>query len=130
MKKFVTIFLSALVVMLFTTGAFATKANQAPAKITVDEAAKKQPAVTFDHAAHGKLTKCETCHHTQKGLTATSADEVKKCSSCHMTPEKPETPKMSEMSMTKNPFHIECIKCHKDSKDPKAPTKCTDCHKK
>jgi Na+-transporting methylmalonyl-CoA/oxaloacetate decarboxylase gamma subunit len=130
MKKFVTIFLSVLVVMLFTTGAFAVKATQAPAKITVNEAAKKQPAVTFDHAAHGKLTKCETCHHTQKGLTATSTDEVKKCSACHLNPEKPETPKMSEMSMTKNPFHISCIKCHKESGNAKAPTKCTECHKK
>lgn len=130
MKKLATILLSALVVMLFASGAFAVKATQAPAKITVDEAAKKQPAVTFDHAAHGKLTKCETCHHTQKGLTGASADEVKKCSSCHLTPEKAETPKMSEMSMTKNPFHIKCISCHKEAKDPKAPTKCADCHKK
>ncbi|MBI2215296.1 MAG: cytochrome c3 family protein [Acidobacteria bacterium] len=130
MKKLATVLLSVLVIMLFATGALAVKANAAPAKITVDAAAKKQPAVTFDHAAHGKLTKCETCHHTQKGLAGTSADEVKKCSSCHLTPEKAETPKISEMSMTKNPYHISCIKCHKDSKNAKAPTKCVDCHKK
>jgi hypothetical protein len=130
MKKLATILLSALVVMLFANGAFAVKANAAPAKITIDDAAKKQPAVTFDHAAHGKLTKCETCHHTQKGLAATATTEVATCASCHMTPEKAETPKISEMSMTKNPYHIGCIKCHKDSKNAKAPTKCTDCHKK
>lgn len=132
MKKFATILLSTLVVMLFATGAFAVKANQAPAKITLDQAAKKQPAVTFDHAAHGKLTKCETCHHTQKGLAATSTDEVKPCASCHTTPEKADTPKISEMSPTKNPYHIACVKCHKEmlKEHPKSPTKCVECHKK
>lgn len=130
MKKLAMVVLSVMVVMLFATGAFAVKANAAPAKITIDDAAKKQPAVTFDHAAHGKLTKCETCHHTQKGLTATATTEVATCASCHLNPEKAETPKISEMSMTKNPYHISCVKCHKDSKNAKAPTKCTECHKK
>ncbi len=132
MKKLATILLSTLVVMLFATGAFAVKSNQAPAKITIDDAAKKQPAVTFDHAAHGKLTKCETCHHTQKGLDAKAAIEVATCASCHTTPEKATTPKISEMSPTKNPYHIGCVKCHKDGakEHPKAPTKCVECHKK
>jgi cytochrome c553 len=130
MKKLATILLSALVVMLFATGAFAVKANVAQGKITIDDAAKKQPAVTFDHAAHGKLTKCETCHHTQKGLTDKSTDEVATCASCHTTPEKATTPKISEMSPTKNPYHIGCVKCHKESKNAKAPTKCAECHKK
>jgi hypothetical protein len=130
MKKLAIVVLSTMVVMLFATGAFAVKASAAPAKITIDDAAKKQPAVTFDHAAHGKLTKCETCHHTQKGLAAGAATEVETCASCHLTPKDAATPKMSEMSMTKNPFHMGCVKCHKDSKNAKAPTKCTDCHKK
>ena len=130
MKKLATILLSALVVMLFTSGAYAVKANAAPAKITIDDAAKKQPAVTFDHAAHGKLTKCETCHHTQKGLDAKAATEVATCASCHLTPKEATTPKISEMSPTKNPYHIGCVKCHKDAKNPKAPVKCAECHKK
>ena len=128
MKKLVTILLSVLVVMAFTTGAYAVKANAAPAKVTLKDAAKKQPAVTMDHAAHVKVTKCETCHHTQKGLTEKSTDEVAKCSSCHLNPKDAKTPSMAEMSMTKNPFHIGCIGCHKDGK--KGPTKCTECHKK
>ena len=132
MKKFATTLLSVLVVMLFATGAFAVKANQSPAKITLDQAVKKQPAVTFDHAAHQKLTKCETCHHTQKGLTDKSTDEVATCASCHTTPEKATTSKISEMSPTKNPYHIACVKCHKDmaKEHPKAPTKCVQCHVK
>lgn len=130
MKKLATILLSTLVVMLFATGAFAVKANVAQGKITIDDAAKKQPAVTFDHTAHAKLGKCETCHHTQKGLTDKSTDEVATCASCHTTPEKATTPKISEMSPTKNPYHILCVKCHKDSKNAKAPTKCAECHKK
>jgi cytochrome c553 len=130
MKKFATIVLSVLVVMMFASGAFAVKANQAPAKVTIDDAAKKQPAVTFDHAAHGKLTKCETCHHTQKGLTEKSTDEVATCASCHMNPKDAATPNQAEMSMTKNPFHMGCVKCHKDSKNANAPTKCAECHKK
>jgi hypothetical protein len=130
MKKFATILLSTLVVMLFATGALAVKANQAVGKITLDDAAKKQPAVTMDHAAHVKLTKCETCHHTQKGLTEKSTDEVATCASCHTTPKDAKVPKISEMSPTKNPYHIACVKCHKESKNAKAPTKCVECHKK
>lgn len=131
MRK-LTILLSALVAMLFATSAFAVKANQAPAKITIDDAQKKQPAVVFDHAGHVKRSKCETCHHTQKGLTEKSTGEVATCASCHTTPEKPATPKISEMSPSKNPYHIGCVKCHKEmaKEHPKAPVKCADCHKK
>jgi len=76
--------------------------------------------VTLDKAKN-------TCHHTQKGLTA-EATEVKPCASCHLDPEKPETPSMREMSLSKNPFHKRCIDCHKT--EAKGPTKCAECHKK
>jgi class III cytochrome C family protein len=103
-----------------------------PTTLKIDEAAKKQPPVTFDHAKHGdKLVKsCDTCHHTQKGLKKADAEkvDVKKCSQCHLKPEKATTPSMAEMSPTKNPFHIRCVACHKEQK--KGPTACTGCHKK
>jgi hypothetical protein len=105
-----------------------------PATLKIDEAAKKQPAVTFDHAKHGDtlVKSCDTCHHTQKGLTKAIAEankvDIKKCSTCHLDPKESKIPSMREMSMTKNPFHIRCIGCHKDSK--KGPTVCKDCHKK
>lgn len=103
-----------------------------PGVLKIDEAAKKQPAVTFDHAKHGDtLAKsCDTCHHTQKGLTKAQTDkvDVKKCSSCHLDPKDAKMPGMREMSLTKNPFHIRCIACHKEQK--KGPTVCTQCHKK
>ena len=105
-----------------------------PAKLKIDEAAKKQPPVTFDHAKHGdKLAKnCETCHHTQKGLTRAVAEankvEIKKCSECHLNPAKAGIPSMREMSMTKNPMHIRCMGCHKEQK--KGPTVCNQCHVK
>lgn len=105
-----------------------------PEKLKIDEAAKKQPAVTFDHAKHGdKLAKnCGVCHHTQKDITKAIAVEnkvdVKKCSTCHLNPAKADIPSMHEMSMTKNPMHIRCIGCHKEEK--KGPTVCNQCHVK
>jgi len=102
-----------------------------PAKMKVDAAAKKQGAVTFDHAKHGDalVKSCDTCHHTQKGLTKAQAGkvDVKKCSSCHLDP-KDKAPSMREMSLTKNPFHTACISCHKEKK--KGPVACTGCHAK
>lgn len=128
MKRFFTILAAFLVTMAFASGAMAKKATEAPDSVTVAAAQAKQPAVTFDHKAHFALTKCETCHHTQAGLTKDSTDEVKTCTSCHLKPEKAETPGMAEMSLKKNPFHIACINCHKEQK--KGPVKCAECHKK
>ena len=109
----------------------ATALAHYPTVLKIDEAAKKQPAVTFDHAKHGdKLVKsCDTCHHTQKGLTKeqTNKVDVKKCSTCHLDP-KGKEPSMREMALTKNPFHIRCISCHKEKKH--GPVACTGCHKK
>lgn len=102
-----------------------------PAKVKINEAAKKQPPVTFDHAKHGDtlVKSCDTCHHTNKGLTRAQADkiDVKKCSECHLDP-KGTVPSMREMSLTKNPMHIRCLGCHKEQK--KGPTACNKCHVK
>lgn len=101
-----------------------------PATVTIDAAKAKQPGVTFPHEKHATtlVKTCDVCHHTQKGLTKDSKEEVKKCSSCHLDPKDAKVPSMREMSTTKNPFHIRCIGCHKDQK--KGPTSCTVCHKK
>ena len=105
-----------------------------PETIKIDEAAKKQPPVVFPHAQHGDklVATCDTCHHTQKGLTkeqnATGKIDVKKCSTCHLDPKDAKVPSMREMSLTKNPMHIRCISCHKEQK--KGPTVCNQCHKK
>ena len=102
-----------------------------PGVVKVDVAAKKQPPVSFNHAKHGDtlVKTCDTCHHTNKGLTKAQADkvEVKKCSTCHLEA-KGKTPSMREMSLTRNPMHIRCVGCHKDNK--KGPAVCTGCHKK
>ena len=117
-----------LVLMFVAAIAFA----HYPGKIRIDAAAKKQPAVTFDHAKHGDtLAKsCGTCHHTQKTLTKeqTNTVDVKKCQECHLDPKAANVPGMREMSLTKNPMHIRCIGCHKELK--KGPTVCKDCHVK
>jgi hypothetical protein len=111
--------------VLFTTAILAHH----PDTTTIDAAAKKQPAVAFPHAKHVKVVKsCDTCHHTQKGLTAESKAKVEKCSTCHLDPKDPKIPGMREASLTKNPFHINCVSCHKEQK--KGPTACTGCHKK
>ena len=116
--------LVALMLVFIAVAVFAA----VPEKVVINAAAAKQPAVTFPHAKHVAMGKaCDTCHHTQKGLTADKAADVKKCSSCHLDAKAP-VPSMREMSMTKNPFHIKCINCHKESK--KGPTVCKDCHVK
>jgi hypothetical protein len=104
-------------------------AQQGPAKVTINAAAKKQAAVVFDHAAHVKRApKCDACHHTNKGMTTDKGAKVEKCSSCHLDPKDAKVPGMREMTMTKNPFHMVCVNCHKTAK--KGPVVCTGCHKK
>ena len=102
-----------------------------PTTTKVDAAMKKQPAVSFNHAKHGDtlVKSCDTCHHTNKGLTKAQSDkvQVKKCSECHLEA-KGKVPSMRDMSLTKNPMHIRCVNCHKTEK--KGPTACTGCHKK
>ncbi len=111
---------------------FATTANKAPEKITINECATKKPAVLFPHKAHWAITSCKTCHHTQPDLTPTSTVEVQACATCHHNPEKADTPDCTQMSMTKNPYHMVCLTCHKETKakdaNTKAPTACTGCH--
>ena len=125
-----TVSLALVLAFLLATSAFA----HYPATIKIDAAAKKQPAVTFNHAKHGDtlVKACDTCHHTQKGLTKaqneTGKVDVKKCSTCHLDPKDAKVPSMRELSLTKNPMHIRCISCHKEQK--KGPTTCTTCHKK
>jgi hypothetical protein len=127
MRKTMTV--AAIAALLIVSGATLLFAHHGPAKVSIDAAAKKQPAVAFDHATHVKRAKtCETCHHTEKGLTNETDKNVKKCSSCHLNPKDAKVPNMAEMSMTKNPFHMACVNCHKTGK--KGPTVCKDCHKK
>ena len=111
-------------------------AHHGPDQLSLDECGEKQPAVAFDHAAHGKLTACATCHHTQADLTEANAAsiQVRGCSDCHVKPEAATTPGCSDMSMTKNIFHVTCVTCHKEAvkadATKKAPTKCAECHVK
>lgn len=115
------------VLILFVTAV--ALAHHGPATITISAAAKKQPPVEFSHEKHAKIAKsCDTCHHTQKGLTSDKETKVVKCTTCHLDPKKPEIPSMREMSMTKNPFHERCVACHKEQK--KGPVACTGCHVK
>ena len=106
----------------------AAVANQAPATVEIKAAAAKKGPVTFPHKKHADTIACDTCHHTDKGLTASATTEVKPCSTCHLKPTEANVPSMAEMSMAKNPFHKVCIDCHK--KEAKGPTKCDDCHAK
>jgi hypothetical protein len=133
MKKHVLL-LGALGTLLISGAVVAGSAKAPPKKMVIDACQKKKPPTPFDHEAHGKLTACDTCHHTQKGLKAGSNTEVKKCAACHKEPEKADTPKCTEMSSKKNPYHIRCTGCHKEvaKKDPskKAIKKCDTCHPK
>lgn len=125
MRRHVT--LGLVILALVAAPAFA----HYPGKIKIEAAKSKQAAVPFDHAKHGDtLAKtCDTCHHTQKGLTKAQTDkvDVKKCSACHLKPQG-KIGTMADMSPAKNPMHIRCIGCHKEQK--KGPTVCTKCHVK
>ena len=124
-----TLSIALALTFLLATTAFA--AQQMPTTVTINAAAKKQPAVTFAHDKHVTRAKtCETCHHTNKGLTKDNAKDVKKCTACHLDPKDPKVPSMREMSLTKNPFHIACINCHKAAAPKKGPVACTGCHVK
>lgn len=104
-------------------------AVKVPDQVTIDGAQAKRAAVAFPHAEHTKnVADCTTCHHTNKGLTASSGQEVATCASCHLDPKEAATPSIREMSLSKNPYHSLCIDCHKA--EAKGPTKCDDCHPK
>ena len=116
-------------ILAFCFASTAAYGHHTPATTTISAAAKKQPAVPFAHEKHVTRAKsCDTCHHTDKGLTKETDKNVKKCSACHLDPAKPTTPSMREMSLQKNPFHMLCINCHKTGK--KGPVACTGCHVK
>lgn len=104
-------------------------AHHGPTTVMLDAGKVKQPGVAFNHGNHATtyVAKCETCHHSDKGLTKDSDKSVKKCSSCHLTAQGA-TGTIQDASLTKNPFHSSCIGCHKTEK--KGPTMCKDCHKK
>ena len=138
MRKILSLILALSVCLLFSLPAAAAEkeskepktesASKAPVSVVIDAGAKKQPPVTFPHEKHTKLVKaCDTCHHTNKGLTAESKMKVEKCSSCHMKAEG-KMGTMSEMNMEKNPMHAKCVGCHKAGK--KGPTTCVKCHVK
>lgn len=83
----------------------------------------KNGKVTYNHEAHEKRAKCETCHH----MMATEKDKVA-CRSCHT--DKAEGRRLA----AKDAFHKACKGCHEEQvkADPnsKAPTKCNGCHVK
>ncbi|HVS04316.1 MAG TPA: cytochrome c3 family protein [Thermoanaerobaculia bacterium] len=119
--------LTAIAALAFALTAAVLWAHHGPTQVTLDTG-DKRPPVVFEHTKHvERVAACDTCHHTNKGLTAAADKEVKTCASCHVNPEKAGTPDATEMSMTKNPFHILCVGCHKE--EAKGPTKCADCHK-
>ena len=129
------IILSGAVLSLALAGVvFAAAAGEAPDTTMIDDCVIKKAAVEFPHKVHADGIECASCHHTQEGLTAESADEVPSCGSCHNEPEDAETPICSQMSKSKNPFHINCITCHKEELEADetfaGPTKCNDCHPK
>jgi hypothetical protein len=101
-----------------------------PEKVTIKAAQAKQAPVTFSHGKHATTIAktCETCHHTDKGLTAKSTTKVATCTSCHLDPKDAKVPGMREMALAKNPFHIRCVGCHNVEK--KGPTCCPACHDK
>ena len=124
------------IIVLTALAALVAFATEVPENITIDACADTKTAVEFPHKAHFENAACVDCHHSEEGLTAETAADMKvaTCASCHVEPEKAETPKCSEKSTKKNPYHIRCLGCHKDTKkenaDTKAPTKCTACHPK
>jgi hypothetical protein len=126
MKRTIAITIAVLALCL---GGTEIAAHHGPDNILIDAAAKRQPGVPFNHGKHATklVSSCDTCHHTQKGLTDATKTKVVKCTTCHLDP-KGDVPGMREMSMQKNPFHTLCVDCHKTEK--KGPVACAGCHVK
>ncbi len=127
MKKTLTV-LGAMAFLLVAAIAVGAP-HHGPDQVMIKAAAAKQPAVPFPHGKHAtELVKsCDTCHHTNPGLTAETDKAVKACSSCHLESQG-EMGTMAEMSMKTNPLHVTCLNCHKE--EAKGPTKCNECHVK
>ena len=120
--------LGILAVVLAATLALAAP-HHGPDEVVIDAAKDKRAPVAFAHERHAREVKtCDTCHHTNKGMTTDAGVEVASCASCHLDPKSAAIPGMREMSLRKNPFHMVCIDCHKEN--TKGPTKCDDCHPK
>lgn len=120
MKNFrnVIILLLAMSVLMFASITFAEE--KAPGTVILKGA--PMGGVKFDHAAHAKATKCDTCHHASKPEKAL-ASAHQNCQVCHTS--KVVAPMKTD---TKTAMHTTCIECHK--KAAKGPTKCTECHQK
>ncbi len=103
MRKSLTV--AVLAAFVLVAGATALFAHHGPATVTIAAAAKKQPGVLFDHAKHSKtlVKTCDTCHHSNKGLTNETDAKVQKCSACHLDPTGT-VPSMREMSMHEEPL--------------------------
>jgi hypothetical protein len=103
-------------------------AHHGPDTVVLDDAgpeARRAP-VEFPHKLHVEnVDRCDTCHHTQEGLTAGPDIEVQTCASCHLEPDEG-VPGIREMGMRNNPYHLSCVNCHRERE--KGPTACNDCH--
>jgi hypothetical protein len=116
-------------------GAFtATVMAQAPSKAPATIILKGAPTggVKFTHAAHEKLTKCETCHHASKPEMPNKT-EFQACTECHT-----KTVAAPMKTNVRAAFHDPmakkgtCVDCHakESAAGKKAPMKCAECHKK
>jgi hypothetical protein len=109
-----------LIVLLLAVCFATMMIAQAPPKEPVTLKGPSMAGVKFDHAAHMKMGKCDTCHHAAKPEKApTSAHQ--KCSDCH------KQPAVAPVKDAKTAFHTTCIECHK-AKGGAAPVKCMECH--
>lgn len=117
------------VLVAFAGAVLAAKANEAPEVTVIAECVAKHAPVKFNHKRHSgnRKIECDHCHHTDKGVKADSAVEVKKCIVCHSKPGTRDMPGCSEGGMKRNAYHTKCIGCH--VKNSKAPTMCKDCHR-
>lgn len=107
---------------------------QAPSKAPATIILKGAPSggVKFTHAAHEKLTKCETCHHASKPEMPNKTPQ-QACTDCHT-----KTVAAPMKTNVRAAFHDPmakkgtCIDCHmkESAAGKKAPTKCAECHKK
>jgi len=115
-RKLAVIMIAVAVAVAFA--ASMAVAGDPPATVTIDKAAAKKSAVTFDHAKHSGTIDCLKCHHK-----AENKDVVKGCFECHGVDSAATDPASSKKD---NPFHALCKGCHKA--EGQGPTKCKECH--
>jgi hypothetical protein len=120
-------------------------ASEVPGVITLDHIGEIYEEVTFDHAMHGEVASCATCHHHTMDMPSTDTRctpchktsvqvDIVACKGCHsINPGNAKTMDSAskgkifhiDTAGLKRAYHLQCMGCHEEMGVPNG---CKDCH--